>query len=106
MPTDNAPLFFEGPFTVAVTIRRSDGSGSKVLPCVWEIGPVTQEVEGVEDGEETTHRTEGIHATFDTSRVDAYGEGDHIIHSGRVHTILDKLTDGVQTTFPLTKGFS
>lgn len=98
-----AESLIEGPFAVAVTIRRSGGGDSKVLRCLWDRGELSTRIESMEDGEPTVHRTAAYQATFATSKVaDTYGEGDEVVKDGVVYTIADAADDGEQTTYTLT----
>jgi hypothetical protein len=93
--------FFEGPFAEAVTIRRNDGSLSKDLRGIWELGTLTEQTTTLQGGEASEHRAENPHCTLLASEVTDYGEGDQIVHETKAHTILDRLTDDSQTTFIL-----
>ena len=102
LPANNVSLI-EGPFAVAVTIRRSGGGDGIVRACIWERGSVMMEAEDPDGGEPTRHSTERLQATFAAEHVSIYSEGDEVVRNGRTHTILDAISDEGQTTFTLTK---
>ncbi|MBK1835011.1 head-tail joining protein [Roseibacillus ishigakijimensis] len=100
MPTlDQDERVFWGPeFTTPVSLCRHDGTGRVETVGIPEDAVTEENLTG-----RASHHALQPQVTVPTADAGEFTEGDKVIIGGKEKTIVDRLSDGTQTTFLLTE---